>query len=319
MEFKDYYQTLGVKRDASDEEIKRAYRRGARKYHPDVSDAPDAEARFKELAEAYEVLKDPEKRAAYDRFGKDWKAGQDFTPPPGWERHSGVHPEDMGFGGQQDFSDFFESLFGGGFRSTGAGPQRPRRQRGEDMETRLQISLEDAYQGQRQKVRLQIPEVDAQGRVVRRDKTLNVKIPKGIVEGQKIRLPGQGGAGFNDGPAGDLYAVIQFKPHPHFRAEQRDIHLELPITPWEAALGAELPVPTLGGKVNLKIPKGASSGTKLRLKGRGLPGAKTSDTPGDQFVILKVVVPKADTEELETLYQRLAEVAGTNPRAHLAG
>lgn len=307
MEFKDYYKILGVARDASQDEIKRAYRRLARKYHPDVSDEPDAEERFKEVQEAYEVLKDPEKRKAYDQFGANWKAGQEFRPPPGWE-------QGFSFGGDfgvGEFSDFFEALFGRGrTRRPSAGGFRVR---GEDQVARIQISLEDAYRGATQTITLNVPELGPDGRILAGSRTLNVRIPKGITEGQRIRLAGQGAPGLGGGPAGDLYLEVSFRPHPHFRADKRDIYLELPITPWEAALGRPVTVPTLGGPVELRIPAGSQSGRKLRLKGRGLPG----DPPGDQYVVLKIVTPPANTEAARAFYERMAQELPMNPRADL--
>lgn len=307
MEFKDYYKTLGLARDASQDDIKRAYRRLARKYHPDVSKEPNAEARFKEVGEAYEVLKDPEKRKAYDQFGANWKEGQEFRPPPDWER--GFSFSGGGFTNEGDFSDFFESLFGrargprpGGFRT-----------RGEDQVARLNISLEDAYNGATQSISLNVPEQAPDGSVTANTRTLNVRIPKGITEGQRIRLAGQGSPGLGGGPAGDLYLEVGFRPHRHFHADKRDIFLDLPITPWEAALGQTVTVPTLGGSVELRIPAGSQSGRKLRLKGRGLPG----DPPGDQYVTLKIVTPAAHTEAARALYERMAQELPMNPRADL--
>lgn len=306
MEFKDYYQILGVARDASNDEVKRAYRKLARKYHPDVSKEPDAEARFKEVGEAYEVLKDPEKRQAYDRFGKDWQQGQDFRPPPDWE-------QDFGFAGggyahQDEFSDFFESLFGRGARRRGGF-----RARGDDQVVRVALSLEDAYGGVTRPLTLSAEEIDADGQVRQRPRTLNVRIPAGVTAGQRIRLKGQGGAGLGGGPAGDLYLEVSFAPHPHFQADGRDILLVLPITPWEAALGATVPVPTLGGVVDLRIPAGSQTGRRLRLKGRGLPG----DPPGDQYTELRLVTPDADSEAAKALYEKMAAELPMNPRASL--
>ncbi len=310
MEFKDYYKILGVEKNASQEEIKRAYRKLARKYHPDVSKEADAEEKFKEVQEAYEVLKDPEKRAAYDQLGAQWRAGQEFRPPPGWE-------QEFQFGGggftgaeAHDFSEFFETLFG---QPWGGGSRRGGfRMRGEDIQATLPITLEEAYQGMRRSITLDVPELDpTTGRVVKRPRTLEVKIPKGVKEGQKIRLAGQGAPGIGGGPAGDLYLTLRFVPHPLFKPEGRDIYLELPVAPWEAALGAKVPVPTLGGKVELKIPPGSQSGRKLRLKGRGLPG----NPPGDQYVVLRIETPAADTEEDRAFYRRMAEhFKGFDPR-----
>ena len=298
MQFKDYYETLGIGRDASQEDVKRAYRRLARKYHPDVSKEADAEARFKEVGEAYEVLKDPEKRAAYDRFGKDWKHGQEFRPPPGWERQFNFRSD--GFSGASGFSDFFEALFGhGGFDGRdGVDARRPMRARGGDRSARIEIPLEDAYRGATRHITLG-------GRM------LNVRIPRGVAEGQRIRLGGQGAAGAGGAPAGDLYLTVTHATHPLFRAEGRDVYLKLPVAPWEAALGATVAVPTLGGRVDLKIPRGSRSGQTLRLKGRGLPGSPD----GDQYVALEIVAPPADTPEAESLYRQMAESMRFDPRA----
>lgn len=310
MEFKDYYQTLGLKRDATPEEIKRAYRRMARKYHPDVSKETDAEARFKEVQEAYEVLRDPEKRAAYDQFGKDWKAGQDFHPPPDWE--PGFEYRSEGFADEATFSDFFESLFGGARRRStrgGAGF----RARGQDQHARIEVDLEDAYHGGVRALTLSMPEWDANGQVRDRQRQLKVKIPAGVTEGQRIRLAGQGAPGIGDGPAGDLYLEVGFRPHRLYRPVKRDIHLDLPVTPWEAALGRSVKVPTLGGAVDLRIPPNSQSGGKLRLKGRGLPGKP----PGDQIVALKIVTPAADSDSARALYERMERELPMNPRAAL--
>lgn len=310
MEFKDYYKILGVERGASNDDIKRAYRRLARKYHPDVSKETDAEARFKEMKEAYEVLKDPEKRSAYDQFGSNWKAGQEFQPPPDWQR-------EYSFGGDASgqFSDFFESLFGGarggGFSyRSGGGPMK-----GEDINASITIPIEDAYRGASRAITLEVPQADAGGAVARRRKTLNVRIPAGITAGKRIRLEKQGSPGYGGGPAGDLYLAVDFEPHGFYRATGRDIHLELPVTPWEAALGRKVKVPTLGGAVDLQIPAGSSSGKTLRLKGRGLPGKP----PGDQYVELKVVVPPATDEKVRELYESLEREHDVNPRARLGG
>ncbi|MBI4793223.1 MAG: DnaJ domain-containing protein [Deltaproteobacteria bacterium] len=313
MEFKDYYKALGVARDAGQDEIKRAYRRLARKYHPDVNKAAEAEQRFKEIGEAYEVLKDPEKRAAYDRIGSGWQDGQEFRPPPDW--NTGF---EFSGGGYTDasahFSDFFEELFGRPGMGRGFQTRRGAfRAKGEDHHARIMINLEDSFHGAVQTISLQVSDLDSEGRLVVSPHTLNVRIPRGIMEGQSIRLAEQGGQGFGGGPRGDLYIEVVFHPHRLFRAEKRDIYLELPITPWEAALGATVPVPTLGGKVDMRIPAGSQSGQKLRLKNQGLPAA----TPGDQIVVLKVVVPKAATEAQKDLYKKMADIMPMNPRAAL--
>lgn len=314
MQFQDYYKTLGVARDATLDQIKRAYRKLARKYHPDVSSEPEAEARFKEVGEAYEVLKDPEKRAAYDQFGKDWKAGQEFRPPPDWD--AGFEFSGPGDGG--GFSDFFENLFGGvrGGRAGGfdRGFQRPHRPaQGEDHHARIVIGLADAFGGAARTLNLRMPKVTPDGHVVTENRSVRVSIPKGVKEGQRIRLAGQGAAGFGGGPSGDLYLEVSFEPHAFFVPDGRDILLELPITPWEAALGATLAVPTLGGKVDLKIPPNSRSGKKLRLKGRGLPGAP----PGDQIVNLRIETPAATTDEQRALYEQMRSTMPMNPRSGL--
>ncbi len=314
MEYRDYYEILGVDRDATQDAIKQAYRRLARKYHPDVSKEPDAEKKFKDLGEAYEVLKDPEKRAAYDKFGSNWQNGQDFEPPPNWD--AGFEFRGAGYtgGADEDYSDFFESLFGRSGYRTSSSRRGPLRMKGEDQHAKIVISLADAFHGAKKNITLTRAEVDDQGRVVTRPHNLQVTIPKGVIEGQRIRLEGQGMPGIGGGPNGDLYLEIAFADDPIFHAEKRDIHMELPITPWEAALGATITVPTLGGKVQLKIPPGSQGGKKLRLKGRGLSTAKKQ---GDQIVTLRIVVPEAKTDEQKQLYRKMAEIMPINPRAHL--
>lgn len=311
MQFKDYYDILGVARDATQDQVKQAYRRLARKYHPDVSKAADAEERFKEVGEAYEVLKDPDKRAAYDQFGDRWQSGQEFTPPPGWD--AGFEFRGGGFDDAGEFSEFFETLFGrGGFRGAhGAGAGF--RARGEDHHAKILIDLEDAFVGRARAVTLNVPTLAADGRVRTRQRTLNVRIPRGVTESQRIRLEGQGAAGMGGGPSGDLYLEIEFRPHRLYRADGRDIYLDLPVAPWEAALGTTCAVPTLGGKVEVKIPSGAQSGQKLRLKGRGLPGTPA----GDQYVVLRVVIPQATTPAAKALYEKMARELPMNPRATL--
>ena len=301
MKYQDYYQTLGVSRDAGADEIKRAYRRLARKYHPDVSDQPDAEERFKEIGEAYEVLKDSGKRTRYDQLGADWKAGQDFTPPPGFE---GVFNFGGGFGAggsSVDFSDFFSALFGEGMgaRHAGFSPSR-----GHDQTVNIRIAIEDAFQGAERRLHLQTSDGVTQGA-----RKLNVKIPAGVTNRQQIRLAGQG----QPGARGDLYLQVEIETHPIYRLEGKDVYLDLPIAPWEAALGASVAVPTLGGKVDLKIPAGSSSGRKLRLKGRGLGGRD----PGDQYIMLQMTTPPADSEDAKAFYENMAERMPFNPREHL--
>jgi len=317
MEFKDYYQILGVSEQADATEIKTSYRKLARKYHPDVSKEDNAEHKFKELGEAYEVLKDPEKRAEYDQLRQHGARQNDgsFRPPPGWKSASDFSEGERG---GAHFSDFFESIFGGAgtaHRSySQEGGQRNFRMRGRDLHHKIAIFLEEAQHGGQHQISLRIPETDEYGLVSHRDKTLNIKIPAGITQGQNIRLTGQGAPGIGGAEAGDLYLEIEFAPHPHFSVEGKNIILNLPITPWEAALGATAEVPTLNGKVNLKIPKGSSSGDKLRIKGKGLTGQPA----GDQLVILRITLPKQHSSEAEALYQQLAEQESTfNPRAAL--
>ena len=315
MEYKDYYRIMGVERDASQDEIKRAYRKLARKYHPDVSKEADAEARFKELGEAYEVLKDPKKRAAYDQLGSQWQAGQDFQPPPDWQGGFEFHDfgGDPGMGG---FSDFFESLFGGAGRrpgTAGRSTQREFRIRGQDHHAKVMVDLEDSYNGASRSLTLQVPEADGQGRVTARARTLNVRIPKGIRQGQQIRLAGQGGAGFGGGESGDLYLEVEFNPRGRYRVEGADVYLDLPVAPWEAALGATVKVPTPAGAVDLKVPPGSQAGKKLRLKGRGIPCRQ----PGDLYVVLQIALPPADTDSHRRAYEQMKDDFVFNPRAGL--
>ncbi|PLY15409.1 MAG: cytochrome C biogenesis protein [Sedimenticola sp.] len=310
MQYKDYYKILGVKRDASAEEIKRAYRRLAHKYHPDVSKEANAEARFKEINEAGEVLRDQEKRAAYDQLGANWRAGQDFRPPPGAQGSGSRFSHDFEGANLGGFSDFFESLFGHEFRAGGAqGFQSP----GSDQSAKLIISLEDAYHGASRTIQLDIPEPDHHGGVVNKRRQLKVRIPAGISEGQKIRLAGQWLPGLGSGPKGDLYLEIEFMPHPFYQAQGKDIYIDLPISPWEAALGGSVSAPTLAGPVSLKVPPGTQSGKKMRLKGRGLPGKPA----GDQYVIFQIRIPQASNPRIEAIYKQLQQESPFNPRAEL--
>ena len=337
MKFKDYYQTLGVARDAPADDIKRAYRKLARKYHPDLSKEADAEARFKELGEANEVLKDPEKRAAYDQADSQWerqrqnaghagqggRAEQDFEPPPGWD--AGFEFSGRGDDGSdpQDHSDFFEALFGrAGRAARGAsgGARRPSmRMAGQDHHAKVLIDLEDAYRGAQRSISLRMPALDAEGHGVMQERQLEVNIPKGIREGQHLRLAGQGGPGLGDGPAGDLFLEIAFNPHPVYRVDGRDVYFDLPIAPWEAALGVALSAPTPEGQVELTIPPGSAAGRKLRLKGRGLPANGASSQPGDLYAVLTIALPKADTDAAKSAYRAFAEAFDFQPRAHLEG
>ena len=313
MEFKDYYKIMGVARDASQDEIKRAYRTLARKYHPDVSKDPDAEVRFKELGEANAVLKDLEKRAAYDQLGSNWKAGQDFRPPPDWNAGFEFSGDGAQGGSAGDASDFFESLFGRGFEG-GTRRQQAAHAHGEDHHAKVMIALEDAYNGATRTITLRTPEADAQGRVTMRQHKLNVTIPRGVHAGQHIRLSGQGAPGLGQGKAGDLYLEVEFQPHALYRVEKRDVYLDLPIAPWEAALGATITVPTPNGKIELKIPVASAAGSKLRLKGRGIPGT----TPGDFYAVMQIALPPAENEALAAVYRNMAEqFKSFNPRTKL--
>ncbi|WP_166264027.1 DnaJ C-terminal domain-containing protein [Marinobacter caseinilyticus] len=319
MEFKDYYATLGVSESSSPEEIKKAYRKLARKYHPDISKETGAEAKFKDVGEAYEVLKDPEKREEYDQI-RSYGQRRDgsFEPPPGWESASNFSRGGYTEADAGQFSDFFESIFGGrarhGHHRQGAGFGRTMHMRGGDVHARLALFLEEAYNGCEKKIQFDVTEPDAAGGMKLRHKTLNVKIPAGMTSGQHIRLKGQGSPGIGGAPAGDLFIEIELAPHPLFALDGRNLVLTLPVAPWEAALGASIKVPTLGSAVTVKIPKGSSSGQKLRLKGKGLQGK----TPGDLMVILQVAQPKHHSEKAEELYRQLAKVESSfNPRSRL--
>jgi len=325
MEFRDYYKILGVERSATADQIKTAYRRLARKYHPDVSKEPNAEARFKEMQEAYEVLRDPEKRAAYDQLGSDWKSGQSFHPPPDWGRGFEFSGRPAGAGGgrryyagraaaggsgEEDFSDFFSSLFGGGSPFASAAG----RAGGRDHHARVDITLDEAYRGTTRMLELKRPEVKPDGSVELRSHTVRVAIPAGVSEGQLIRLAGQGEPATGGGNAGDLYLETHILPDKHFALDNRDVTITFPVAPWEAALGASVTVRTLGGPVEMRIPAGSQSGQKLRLRGRGLPG----QSPGDQYVQLKVVLPPADSSQAKALYEEMRSKLSFDPRANEA-
>ncbi len=302
MEYKDYYKTLGVERSASADDIKKRYRVLARKYHPDVSKEPDAEKKFKDVQEAYEVLKDPEKRKAYDQFGSNWKHGQQFD----WDA--------AGFGGMgggfSDFGDFFESIFGGGRGARSGRSHQASGIRGENVSATLVLTLEEVFAGGQKSVQVQVPEDIGMGQRRSVPKTVSVKIPAGIEEGKKIRLAGMGTPGFAGGKSGDLLLEVKYAPHRLFEVDGKDVRVQVPIAPWEAALGATVTVPTLKGKVDLKIPAGSKGGGKMRLKGRGLPGTP----PGDHYVVLQMVAPPANNMRLETLYRELADESGFDPR-----
>ncbi|MEA2418538.1 MAG: curved DNA-binding protein [Thermoleophilaceae bacterium] len=311
--FQDYYETLGVSRDASEEDIRRAYRKLARQYHPDVNKEPGAEDKFKELSEAYEVLKDPEKRERYDRLGSNWKAGEDVSGASGFEGFEGFE----GFGGRggfsdvrvdlggEQFSDFFDGLFGArGFGSRSGGRSRGFdgfSTRGSDQEATLELSLEEAARGGRRHVSF------ADGR------EYDVEVPAGVRDGQLIRLAGEGGAGSSGGPSGDLLLRVRIRPHPRFRLEGSDLYVDLPVAPWEAALGASVEVPTLDGTARVRVPEGSSCGRKLRLRGQGMPGAGGGQ--GDLYAAVKIEVPPKPTKKERELFERLARESKFNPRA----
>ncbi|MES3021341.1 MAG: DnaJ C-terminal domain-containing protein [Pseudomonadota bacterium] len=309
MEYKDYYQTLGVAKTASGDEIKKAYRKLVRKYHPDVSKVADADHKTKEINEAYAVLGDPEKRAAYDDLGKRQRPGQPFQPPPDW---GGFDFGAGGAGGGGNNDDFFADLFAHvGRRSrTGASAYQ---MRGEDIHASLAIDLADAFTGATRAVSLRVPERDPHGRVLNRERTLHVNIPKGVVPGQQLRLAGQGHPGHGNGPAGDLFLEVQFNPDPRYRVEGRQVFETVPVTPWEAALGARIDVPTPSGQVEVRVPAESQTGRKLRLKGRGIPG----DPPGDLILILEVVLPPAASDKARDLYQAMAREMAFNPRQQM--
>ncbi|HSH06251.1 MAG TPA: DnaJ C-terminal domain-containing protein [Burkholderiales bacterium] len=307
MKYKDYYQILGVARGASDEDIKKSYRRLARKYHPDVSTEKDAEAQFKEIAEAYETLRDPKKRAAYDGLGAH-RSGEQFRPPPDWFDRFHVHGG--GHMGGVDLGDLFAS-FGGfagpggarGFQGFGSRGRRAGPRRGDDVEASVQLALEDVARGAETTLN-----VGAQ--------PVRVRIPRGTTDGQRLRLRGKGRPGAAGGPAGDLYLSVQLRPHPRFRAEGHDLRIDVPLAPWEAALGAAVEIPTLDARVTLKIPPGSKSGQRLRLSGRGLP--KPEGGAGDLYAVLSIALPATLSARERELYEQLRDASPFDPRAHLA-
>lgn len=316
MEFKDYYKIMGLERSATADEIKRAHRQLARKFHPDVSKVANAEARFKEVGEAYEVLRDPEKRAAYDQLGANWRGGQEFRPPPDWNAGFETGGRGDSAGASAEYSDFFESLFRRGFDASrsGSAAEHAFHANGQDHHAKIQIDLEDAYQGAKRTLSLRLPEVDAQGHVTLREHQIEFTIPKGVRAGQHIRLAGQGGPGIGQGRAGDLYLEVEFRPHAHYRIDKHDVYLDLPVTPWEAALGAKIEVPTPSGRLELSIPVGSVEGKKLRLKGRGIPAR----TPGDFYFVLKIATPPANSETALAFYRSMAaQFKSFNPRTKL--
>lgn len=316
MEFKDYYQTLGVARTASVDEIKKSYRALARKFHPDVSKEPNAETRMKEVNEAYAVLSDPEKRAAYDQIGQGYRPGQEFRPPPNWD--AGFEFSGHGFspGNATDFSDFFAEIFG----RMGSGRQASRAghggfmAQGEDHHAKVVIDLEDAWNGAIRQISLRVPRMETDGRVSLTTRTLNVRIPKGVKQGQMIRLAGQGAPGLAGGPPGDLYLEVHFQPQTRFRVDGRNLHLVLPVAPWEAALGATVKIPLpAGNAVKVRIPEGAQSGRELKVKGKGIPG----EPPGDLYLEIRVVLPNAKNPQARQLYETMARELAFDPRAQL--
>lgn len=310
MQFKDYYEILGVPRDATAEDIKKAFRKLARKFHPDVSKEKDAEARMKDVNEAHSVLSDPEKRAAYDQLGRGWRTGQEFRPPPGWD--AGFEFSGHGFPPHEaaDFSDFFSELFrrmgSSGFHSQRGGF----RAQGEDHHAKVMLDVEDAFTGANRQISLRVPRTDAQGRVMLASRTLNVKIPRGVRAGQVIRLAGQGAPGLGGGPAGDLLLEVRFRPHGRFRVEGRDLNLTLPVAPWEAALGAVVAVELPGGPVKVRIPEGTQSGRQLRVRGKGIPG----EPAGDLLLDIQVALPPADSPRARELYETMARDLAFDPR-----
>jgi curved DNA-binding protein len=308
LQFKDYYETLGVPRDAGADQIKKAYRKLARKYHPDVSKEPNAELRMKEINEANAVLSDAEKRAAYDALGSGHAAGEEFRPPPDWD--AGFEYSRHGFSDAEatQFSDFFAELFG----RMGAGPRRGNGSRGQDHHAKVLLDVEDAWRGAQHRIVLRVPKVDEQGRVTLQSRTLEVQIPAGVREGQLIRLAGQGSPPLASGAPGDLYLEVHFKPDPRYRIDGRDLLVELPVAPWEAALGAVVPVELPDGKsLKIRVPAGAQTGGQLVARGRGVP----SDPPGDLLMNLRVVLPPADTARARELYESMARDLKFDPRA----
>jgi curved DNA-binding protein len=310
MEFRDYYQMLGVARDVSAEELKKTFRRLARRYHPDVSKEPDAEQRMKEINEAYAVLSDPEKRAAYDKLGQEFRQGQEFRPPPDWD--AGFEFSGRGFspGDAADFSDFFAELFGrfGRDRADTFGGRF--RGRGEDHRAKVLLDLDDTFTGAVRQLTLRVPQLDPAGRTVLATRTLNVAIPKGVRAGQVIRLAGQGGPGPAGAPAGDLLLEVAFKPHPRLRAHGADISMTLPVAPWEAALGAVVPVVLPSGTLKVRIPEGAQCGRQLRVRQKGIP----SNPPGDLLLDIQVVLPPAGTAKAREVYENMARELAFDPR-----
>ena len=310
MEFKDYYKTLGVERDAAADAIKTAYRKLARKYHPDVSKEPDAEKRMKEVNEAYAVLSDPAKRAAYDKVGAGHQPGQDFQPPPDWDAGYEFSGRDFSPEEAAGFSDFFSEIFGRMGRGAGAGGGGFSRGHAADSHARILLDLEDSFTGPTRQISLQAPKLDDQGRLTVETRTLNVKIPKGIRAGQMIRLAGQGSSIRGERNPGDLLLEVSFRPHPRLHAQGRDLYTTIPVAPWEAALGAVVPVELPDSTVNVRIPAGAEPGRQLRVRGKGLP----SNPPGDLYFDVKIVAPPAESPRSKELYEQLRAESSFDPR-----
>jgi len=320
LQFKDYYQTLGVARDATADDIKKAFRKLARKYHPDLSKEPGAEARMKEVNEAYTVLSDPEKRAAYDALGRGYQGGQEFRPPPDWDANFEFSGPGFGTAEAADFSDFFAELFGrmgARPRDGGFGRREARFQaRGEDHHAKIVLDIEDAWRGTTRQISLRVPRMDPSGHVVLDTRTLDVRIPQGVREGQLIRLAGQGSPGIGGGPSGDLLLEVHFHPHPRYRANGRDLLVDLPVAPWEAALGSVVPVPLPDGStLKVRIPAGAQSGRQLVVRGKGIPG----NPPGDLELSVRVMLPPADTPKAKEFYEAMARDLKFDPRATSGG
>ncbi|WGS85753.1 DnaJ C-terminal domain-containing protein [Methylomonas sp. UP202] len=310
MQYKDYYQILGVEREAALPEIKKAYRKLARKYHPDISKEPDAEARMKDVNEAYAVLSDTEKRAAYDQLGRGYRSGQEFHPPPNWDAGFEFSSGDAG-----DFGDFFSQLFGRMGAGRRGGPFEAQaggfRAQGDDHHAKVLLDVEDAFRGASRQISLRVPTMDADGRAVLNNRTLNVKIPKGVYEGQIIRLAGQGAPGLGGGKAGDLLLEVHFNPHPRFRVDGSNLHMSLPVAPWEAALGAVVTINLFDSELKVRIPQGLQSGQQLRLRGKGIPCA----TPGDLLLDIQIVLPPANSDKAKQLYETMARELAFDPRA----
>jgi len=315
MEYRDYYAVLGVDKSATQDEIKRVYRKLARKFHPDLNKDEGAEDKFKEIGEAHEVLSDTEKRAAYDQLGQSYQPGQEFRPPPNWDagfEYSGGG--DSEHERAQQFSDFFENLFGESYQQQRSSHARSRfNAKGDDHHAKVAIDLEDVFHGTSRMISLKMPELTEDGHLAVKEHKLKVTIPKGVREGQHIRLKGKGAPGLGEGGAGDLFLEIVFKPHPYYRVEGKNLYLDLPVTPWEAALGGKVKTPTPNGIVDLNIPAGSTQGRKLRLKARGIP----AEPAGDLYINIQISLPPADTDKAKELYKAMAHELNFDPRADL--